>query len=235
MRNKEKTDTLNHSDINCSVCANKGYIPNGNTMERCVCLEQRSKQYKTRQMFYGAKIPLRYQSVTLDSFPNKQANASLIQAITKYAETGIIDEKNSLFLYGKVGLGKTGLSIAILKKRLEKGVSSLFIETPQLLNRIRASYGPNKDEYGEDEILKLVGEIDFLVLDDLGVEKVSEWVREKLFQVINSRYNQLRATVITSNFDLDKISNNLDERIADRIIEMCGCCELEGKNIRESE
>ena len=105
-----------------------------------------------------------------------------------------------LFFLGDPGVGKTHLAVAILKQViLTRGARGLFYDTRDLLKVIRGTYN-NDVKTTELDVLRPVMEADLLVLDDLGAEKTSEWVEETLNLIVNTRYNERRATIFTSNY-----------------------------------
>ena len=108
--------------------------------------------------------------------------------------------KRGLFFLGDPGVGKTHLAVAILKQViLTRGARGLFYDTRDLLKVIRGTYNAVV-KTTELEVLRPVMEADLLVLDDLGAEKTSEWVEETLNLIVNTRYNERRATIFTSNY-----------------------------------
>jgi DNA replication protein DnaC len=119
-----------------------------------------------------------------------------------------------LLLEGPYGCGKTHLAAAVGNYRLSQGDMVLFITVPDLLDHLRAAYGPSS-EISYDETFERVREVPLLILDDLGVENPSPWAQEKLFQLFNDRYTHQRATVITTNADV----NDLDPRIRSRLLD----------------
>lgn len=125
------------------------------------------------------------------------------------------DLQGWLLLEGSYGCGKTHLAAAVGNMRLKKGDMVLFITTPDLLDHLRSSYAPNA-ESGYDETFNRVRDAGLLILDDLGVENPSEWAKEKLFQLLNHRYAHQRATIITTNRELD----SLDPRIRSRLLDV---------------
>lgn len=120
-----------------------------------------------------------------------------------------------LLLEGNYGCGKTHLAAAVGNVRLAKGEMVLFITTPDLLDHLRSSFSPNS-EVGYDEMFERVKNAHLLILDDLGVENPSEWAKEKLFQLLNYRYSQRKATVITTNIELDSLDPRIRSRLMDR-------------------
>src|SRR5439155_161017 len=105
-----------------------------------------------------------------------------------------------LFLEGQPGVGKTHLAVAVLKQAIQTtGARGLFYDTRDLLRVIRSTYDPST-RTTELDILRPVMTAELLVLDDLGAEKTSEWVDETMNLIVNTRYNERRLTIFTSNY-----------------------------------
>jgi len=117
-----------------------------------------------------------------------------------------------LVLHGGFGSGKTHLAAAIVNARLAAGDPALFVVVPDLLDNLRAAYAPGAEE-GYDARFEAVRNAPLLVLDDLGTQAPTAWAGEKLFQLLNHRYNLRLPTVITTNHDPEA----LDERIRSRL------------------
>lgn len=122
-----------------------------------------------------------------------------------------------LVLEGPYGCGKTHLAAAIGNQRLAQGDMVLFITTPDLLDHLRSTYGPSS-EIGYDEMFNRIRDAHLLILDDLGSENPSQWAGEKLFQLLNHRYNNRLPTVITTNVDLDRIDGRIRSRMLDEAL-----------------
>lgn len=119
------------------------------------------------------------------------------------------------------GCGKTHLAAAIVHEVLPRNYKALFAVVPDLLDHLRSTFGP-QSEVAYDQRFEMIRTIPLLVLDDLGTENATGWAREKLYQIINHRYNYRLPTVITSNRDIDK---DIDKRISSRICDV-GLSEL---------
>jgi len=117
-----------------------------------------------------------------------------------------------LLLRGGYGCGKTHLAAAIANHRLKRGQPVLFLNTPDLLDHLRAAFNPNA-ETAYDERFDQVRTTPLLILDDLGVQSNTEWAQEKLFQIINYRYAARLPTVITTNLDEDEFEPRLRSRL----------------------
>ena len=135
-------------------------------------------------------------------------------------------EKESLYLFGKVGTGKTiKASVIFLQNQEENYITNCnktyeFISIPNLLMMIKDSF--DCDEIRESDIIKKYSEVDILVLDDFGIEKTTDWSLQILYLIINYRYEYLKQTIITSNISLEQLAKKLgDERIPSRLKQMC--------------
>ncbi|MCA9940139.1 MAG: ATP-binding protein [Anaerolineales bacterium] len=143
--------------------------------------------------------------------PIKQRNLKLaFDACQTYAQA----PNGWLVLKGGYGCGKTHLAAAIANHRLNLGHPVLFINTPDLLDHLRAAYSPHA-ETTYDERFEQVRNASLLVLDDLGTQSNTEWAQEKLYQIFNHRYNMRLPTVITTNEELESIEIRIQSRMVD--------------------
>lgn len=124
------------------------------------------------------------------------------------------EPKGWLLLRGGYGCGKTHLAIAIANHRIEQGEQPLFVVVPDLLDHLRATYGPNS-EITYDERFEQIRNAPLLILDDLGTQNATSWAQEKLFQLFNHRYNMQLPTVVTTNQALEDIEVRIRSRLAD--------------------
>jgi len=138
-----------------------------------------------------------------------------------------------LYFCGSVGAGKTHLAVAVMNELIQrKRVPSLFVTVPELLDNLRGAYNdPGRDL---DEWMAAVKNADFLVLDDLGSERSTEWVKERIFVIVNHRYREALPTIFTSNIGPEDLPAQLGDRTASRIIAMCEGVELIGADYRET-
>ena len=148
--------------------------------------------------------------------------------------------RNSLFITGGFGTGKTYKAVSILKgfiKNLPCGHFiepfkniPIFITIPELLMEIRSYF--NSATISEMDALKRYFDSPLLILDDLGVEKTTEWALQSLYVIINKRLSEERETIITSNLSLDELKDKIGDRIVSRIVGMCKVIKLVGKDRR---
>ncbi len=194
------------------------------------CVRERLWEEVFKRKFVRKWFPPRLQKDVLSNYITEEKLESILDAM----------DGNGLYVHGPSGCGKTVLSanltLLYAKRRwLENTLgedSILFLSVPNLLQEIKQTFSEGSTQT-EAQIIQRTSTIPWLVLDDLGVEKVSEWVLQTLYLIINARYENLLPTVITSNFSLDELSNRLgSDRIPSRIAGMCEVLEMKGRDRR---
>lgn len=148
------------------------------------------------------------------------------------AAKAAIDPRFGAWLTGAVGAGKSHLCAATVNAALDAGVPALFTTTVALLDRLRSSYGRDGAvREGASDIVKQCVDVDILVLDDIGKERFSPWSAEKLYELVNGRYEAGRAVIVTSNVSPTELAAHwkardvdphIGESITRRLIEMAG-------------
>jgi DNA replication protein DnaC len=143
--------------------------------------------------------------------PDKASNLSWAYEMARqYADNPV----GWLILFGGFGCGKTHLAAAIANRALQHGRPVLFVVVPDLLDHLRGTFGPNSP-VSYDERFEEVRNAPLLILDDLGTQSSTPWAQEKLFQILNHRYNARLATVITSNQGIEEIDLRIQSRMVD--------------------
>ena len=130
-----------------------------------------------------------------------------------------IKNRNGLYIYGDSGVGKTHLACALAKDLLEKGFKVSFFEVAKLLELMRRGYDKGDEEENGDIFWELMTlKNGFIFLDDIGAEKLTDWARERLYLIINEKYNDLTPIIFTSNCDIEILSARAGDRITSRIV-----------------
>ncbi|MSQ15818.1 MAG: AAA family ATPase [Dehalococcoidia bacterium] len=145
------------------------------------------------------------------------------------------DAQGWLVLIGPVGSGKTHLAASIANHHYKHGQPAIFVVVPDLLDHLRATYGPDSGTTF-DRTFEGLKQCPLLILDDFGAQTSSSWAKEKLFQLINHRHNGRLPTVITTNLSLDQIARETDHRIVSRLLDsrMCDVLVIDATDYRQS-
>lgn len=201
----------------CQKCNGAGFLrinvpfghPNFGKPVACQCKENERKEKRRLQLRALSNLDA-FHNQRFSSFdPRTPGVAEAYQAAHSYAQS----PDGWLLLVGPNGSGKTHLAAAIANQALDDGAVVLFMVVPDLLDHLRAAFAPDaEEEY--DQLFAKMREAELLILDDMGTQQCSAWANEKLFQLLNYRYNMRMPTIITANH---KGMQAADERIRSRL------------------
>ena len=239
---------------NCALCDGTGWRPvqkgDLRAVERCSCQTPRRDADSWMQQ---AQIPPRFWQASFEEFVNPSDNQSLQMALVKargFADNYPLVEKGLLFI-GNPGVGKTHLTVAILKQLMQqKGVDCFFCNYLQLLKRVEDSYGSVAGKASSD-ILQPVLETTVVAIDDLGARRFTDWAEDTVTYILNYRYDQKKPTLLTSNLPetsaeskerspsgrigvSDTLEQRIGLRISSRLFEMCERVSIDAKDYRET-
>ena len=224
----------------CTECGGTGWRARsddgGRRVERCGCWRRDLEQ----TLLAEAGIPRRYDKCSFATFTT-YPNEDLLRAVDKaraFAAAFPVVEKG-LLLIGRPGIGKTHLAVAALREVvLRTGSRALYYDTRTLLSTIRSTFNP-VTRASEAEVLDRVMGAELLVLDDLGAERTTDWVEDTMNLIVNTRYNDSRPTIFTTNYqdlpdheDLDALYVRVGFRMYSRLREMCEFLEYDGPDYR---
>ncbi|PYP85820.1 MAG: DNA replication protein DnaC [Candidatus Angelobacter sp. Gp1-AA117] len=237
----------------CPVCDGTGWktvsIPGkASRVARCECrIEERMMR-----LLKTANIPARYEHCTLSEFDIHFPGAHRLLAKARLDAGCFVEEypveRTGLLLIGPIGVGKTHLAVGIIQELIRsKGVPCLFCDYRELLKEIQNSYNPQV-QTTELEILQPIFSTEVLVLDELGAVKPTEWVWDTVSHILNTRYNDKRTTIITTNFSdqpaghlsgargaarEETLGDRIGERMRSRLHEMCRVVQMDGSDFRQ--
>ena len=182
------------------------------------------KKETIKSYISGANIPKRFVDAEISDI-----NGKCLEALRGHIEDYLL-RKNNLFIHGACGVGKTFPAVALLKEFIRRnGYRGRFKSVPSLCDELRVGIRNHTSE----DILEELMNYRALVLDDLGVERPTEYVIERLYLFFNYWYENMQTgLIITSNRLLDDIGQRLDDRISSRIFSMCAIVEITGKDRR---
>jgi DNA replication protein DnaC len=252
---------------NCPECGGTGWRTvvradgEGRVAVRCECTETD----RDSRLLVRARIPTRYAQCDFDNFDTDLYehdggagawNRSLAQAklvVQSFVRDFPVATDAGLLLMGPCGAGKTHLAVAALKELALRGHIALFYDYRELLKEIQASYNP-AIQTTEMDVLSPVLTAELLLLDDLGSSKPSAWALETVGHILNTRYNEKRLTLITTNYlDTDaapadsrrlpsgqplpradeSLADRVGQRIRSRLYEMCRTVEITAPDYRK--
>ena len=238
----------NNGLIYCSKChapRQKRIEVPGKTIEpRCMCAcqtedyDRREQERKHREFLdmvaKNRSIGLPDPGLRKHTFENDLGyNSKQIRMAKRYVQHWEEMQKNStgLLLWGDVGTGKSFIAGCIANALLDKGVPVIMTNFARLLNKLTDMYAGDRNAY-----IDSFNRYQLMIIDDLGVERNSEFAREQVFSVIDSRYRSELPMIVTTNLTLEELQHPEDlsrSRIYDRVLERCLPIRVNDQNIRE--
>jgi len=226
------------------VCDGSGWVLGPEDVARpCECRAERLKRGRVRGV--ASAIPPRYRGVSFDRPPvsdmaRDMGTRHVVNAVQAFVDK--LDENlaagRGMWLMGNTGTGKTTLGMLVAKTALAAGRTVAVYFTPKLLTQIRQTYQATESEDAYDAFFRRLTSVDLLYIDDLGSERHTDWVVEQLYALVNERYENQRAMLVTSNADVHEkrgkdavapveqgqaqLREQIGPRTVSRLIEICG-------------
>ncbi len=202
----------------------------------CECYMALLKKYAAEEINKNTPLELsNFEDFNLKLYPATKNSESPREAMSyvynsciEYAKSFDLDSV-SLYFYGRTGLGKTHLSLAIANEAVKKGYNVIYGSVINFLNKME------KEKFGraDTDTEKLLIDADLLILDDLGAEFTTAYTVSAIYNILNSRICRGVPTIISSNLDLNEIKGRYPESIASRIIGTFSPVEFIGDDVRQ--
>jgi DNA replication protein DnaC len=200
----------------------------------CSCRPQRLA--RKRAAAVAGRLPKRFREVSFDREPVisiERANADTVREVRSYVRNvaAHLDEGRGIWFTGDVGTGKTTLAMLVSKAAMEADRTVAIYSLPRLLAMLRESYDDDA-AYSLNDLIDRLCSVDLLHVDDVGAERTSPWVLEQLYAIVNARYEDERAILITTNLALEELAEQITARTVSRLKEMCEVLPLYGADAR---
>ena len=231
--------------------------PDAIKYERCNCNEaqeywnnvdkqeyeiEKRKHYKNiiNKIYKKNYVEGKFQEQNFENFNINSENEMAVKVAKDYTDKNIERMQNDgLIITGESGVGKTHLAASIANKLIENDKIVLMGRLTMLLDMIKETFRDNTKS--ENELIELYSNVDMIIIDDLGTEKISQWALEKLYTIIQNRNENRLSITITTRFDkhglIERFSQSQDEQLVDAIIsklyQMCYGITL--KKVKEKE
>lgn len=191
------------------------------------------KKEKTEASLKRCNIAKRFADIAIADIDNPSVKKLAVGYFEEW-ETRGAKKGEGLYFWGNVGSGKTFCGLAIVNElRRKKYVEMLFFNFAELMYRIRKGY--EVDGKFDPNLLEAVKKCEVLMIDDIGLEKATDWITEQLYLVINSRYEAMLPTIVTSNQSPEDLGKTHNAQIASRLLEMSKVVKFTGKDRRSSK
>jgi DNA replication protein DnaC len=211
-------------------CDGSGFLfdEDARTARACSCRPMRLARKRAAAL--EGRIPRRYREVSLEREPLisiERANPHVVREVRQYARTVAeqLDGGHGLWFTGDVGTGKTTLAMLISKAAMEADRTVAIYSLPRLLALLRDTYADDA-QYSLNELIDRLSAVDLLHVDDVGAEQTSPWVLEQLYTIVNTRYEDGRAILLTTNLVTragdEALRDQIGERTVSRLYEICG-------------
>jgi DNA replication protein DnaC len=207
-------------------CDGSGFLYDEAARRARPCSCRPARIARKRAAALEGRIPKRYREVSFEREPLlsiERANPYVVREVRQYVRTVAeqLDAGHGLWFTGDVGTGKTTLAMLISKAAMEADRTVAIYSLPRLLALLRDTYADGA-QYSLNELIDRLCSVDLLHIDDVGAEQSSPWVLEQLYTIVNTRYEDGKALLLTTNLDRKALVEQIGPRTVSRIYEICG-------------
>jgi len=196
----------------------------------CTCEQEETKRFyeeaekyqlkrEVQKLFSIHDLGERFKNASLATFEMRKGAEQAFKLAEVYVKEFDEWKDESLMFWGVPGNGKSHLAAAIANELDKQGKIVVFISMSELLKKIKSTFNRESKET-EEQILRAVLKCDLLILDDIGAEKITDWVEETIFYIVDGRYKRRMPILATSNLEPKELADQIGKRSYDRLIEM---------------
>ena len=207
-------------------CDGSGFVSDEQRRTATPCSCRPSRLARRKAAAVAGRIPRRFREISLDREPLlsiERGNPHVVREVRRYVDT--VSEQlgagKGLWFRGDVGTGKTTLAMLISKAAMEAEHTVAIYSLPRLLAMLRETYDDDS-ELSLNGLIDRLCAVDLLHVDDVGAEQSSPWVLEQLYTIVNTRYEDGRAMVLTTNLEDAELRGQIGDRTVSRLYELCG-------------
>jgi DNA replication protein DnaC len=209
-------------------CDGSGFLYEGKRARPCSC--RPARMARKRASAVAGRLPRRFREVSFEREPVvsiERSNPAVVREVRLYvaAVRERLDEGRGIWFAGQVGTGKTTLAMLVSKAAIEADRTVAIYSLPRLLALLRDTYQDDA-QYSLNELIDRLSAVDLLHVDDVGAEQTSPWVLEQLYTIVNTRYEEGRAILLTTNLVTiqgdEALRDQIGDRTVSRIYEICG-------------
>jgi DNA replication protein DnaC len=204
-------------------CDGTGFLYDEATRRAYACSCRPQRMARKRAAAVAGRLPKRFREVSFDREPVASMNDALIREVKTYVRNldANLAEGRGIWFAGAVGAGKTTLAMLVSKAAMEADRTVAIYSLPRLLGLLRDTYDDDA-QFSLNELIDRLCSVDLLHIDDVGAEQSSPWVLEQLYTIVNTRYEDSRAMLLTTNLDREELEQQIGARTVSRLYEMCG-------------
>jgi DNA replication protein DnaC len=207
-------------------CDGSGFLYDEETRRAHPCSCRPQRLARKRAAAVAGRIPKAFREVSFEREPVpslQRAYPHVLREVRLYCDA-IVDQLaagRGMWFTGDFGTGKTTLAMLISKTAMEADRTVAIYSLPRLLAMLRETFRDDS-QFSLNQLIVRLCSVDLLHIDDVGAEQTSAWVLEQLYTIVNTRYEDGRALVLTTNLDDEELKQQIGERTVSRIYELCG-------------
>jgi DNA replication protein DnaC len=207
-------------------CDGSGFLFDEERRSSRACTCRPLRLARRRAAAVAGRLPKRFREVSFEREPVvsiERANPVVVREVRRYCRDVAehLDAGKGMWFTGDVGTGKTTLAMLVSKSAMEADRTVAIYSLPRLLAMLRDTYSDDAP-YSLNDLIDRLCSVDLLHIDDVGAEQSSPWVLEQLYTIVNTRYEDGRAVLLTTNLDDTELRAQIGDRTVSRLNQMCG-------------